>query len=185
MLDVRRSYAEQLTEEKHFESIHPFGNGNDRIGRAISEKALSQDVDRPILLSLSRIIESDKKAYYQSLQQAQRTMEVSTWINYFVQVVLEAQEDAEKMIAFTLQKARFFDRCRNQLNERQLKVIRRMLEEGPQGFEGGMNARKYVSIAKTSKATATRDLQDLVRKGILTAAGGGRSTSYQLTLSGD
>ena len=182
---IRKPVVRSALAHLYFESIHPFKDGNGRMGRVIAEKALFQEVDRPILLSLSRVIESDKKTYYQSLQQAQRTMEVSYWINYFVQIVLTAQEDAEKMIAFTLQKARFFDRWRSQLNERQLKVIRRMLEEGPQGFEGGMNARKYVSIAKTSKATATRDLQDLFRKGILTAAGGGRSTSYQLTLSGD
>jgi Fic family protein len=76
-----------------------------------------------------------------------------------------------------LKKTTFFDRFKDALNERQ-KVIRRMLEEEAQSFEGSMNARKYVSIAKTSKATVARDLQQLVELGVLIAEGGGRSTHY-------
>ena len=68
------------------------------------------------------------------------------------------------------------------MNEHQLKVISRMLDEGEEGFVGGMNARKYQSISHTSKSTATRHLQDLVEKGILIAIGGGRSTNYQVNL---
>ena len=76
----------------------------------------------------------------------------------------------------------FFDRYKNQINERQLKAIHRMLDAGPKGFEGGMNAGKYVSITKTSKATATRDLQHLVEIKAFQIKGGGRSTSYILNL---
>jgi len=116
------------------------------------------------------------------LQKAQRSNEITDWINYFVQTVLDAQIDAEQEIEFTLKKTKFFDNYKNALNERQQKVVRRMLEEGHHGFKEGMNARKYVSIASTSKATATRDLQDLVQKGIFKPIGGGRSTSYELKL---
>ena len=98
------------------------------------------------------------------MQKAQCSNEITDWINYFVQTVLDAQIDAEQEIEFTLKKTKFFDQHKDELNDRQQKVVRRMLEEGHQGFEGGMNARKYVSIASTSKATATRDLQDLVQK---------------------
>ena len=164
----------------YFESIHPFEDGNGRIGRAIAEKALSQSIDRPFLFSLSKSIESNKNDYYTALKAAQRSNEITDWINYFVKTVLDAQIDAENEIEFTLKKAKFFDQHKRDLNERQQKVVRRMLEEGYQGFEGGMNARKYVSIASTSKATATRDLQDLVQKGIFTPIGGGRSTRYKL-----
>lgn len=164
----------------YFESIHPFEDGNGRIGRAIAEKALSQSIDRPVLFSLSKSIESNKNNYYTALKAAQRSNEITDWINYFVKTVLDAQIDAEKEIEFTLKKTKFFDQHKRDLNERQQKVVRRMLEEGYQGFEGGMNARKYVSIASTSKATATRDLQDLVQKGIFTPIGGGRSTRYKL-----
>ena len=120
--------------------------------------------------------------HYDALQKAQRSNEITDWINYFVRTVLDAQIDAEQEIEFTLKKTKFFDQHKDELNERQQKVIRRMLEEGYQGFEGGMSARKYVSLAKTSKATATRDLQDLVAKGIFKPIGGGRSTSYEINL---
>jgi len=164
----------------YFESIHPFEDGNGRIGRAIAEKALSQSIDRPVLFSLSKSIESNKNNYYTALKAAQRSNEITEWIKYFVETVLDAQIDAEKEIEFTLKKTKFFDQHKNELNERQQKVVRRMLEEGYQGFEGGMNARKYISITSTSKATATRDLQELVQKGIFESIGGGRSTRYKL-----
>jgi len=98
--------------------------------------------------------------------------------------VLTAQTDAEEAIGFTLKKTKFFDRFNGQLNERQTKVIRRMLEEGAKGFAGGMNAGKYGSIADVSKATATRDLQELLKIGAIYLFGdaGGRSTKYQVNL---
>lgn len=167
----------------YFESIHPFEDGNGRIGRAISEKALSQGLGRPALLSLSQTIEANRKAYYEALEKAQRSNEITAWVEYFVGVVLEAQYAAEQQIDFVLRKTRFFERHSAQLNDRQLRVVRRMFEEGPGGFEGGMNASKYMSIAKkTSKATATRDLQALVELGVFLPKGGGRSTRYLLNL---
>ncbi|WP_309396638.1 Fic family protein [Cerasicoccus maritimus] len=164
----------------YFESVHPFEDGNGRLGRAISEKALSQGLGRPALLSLSRTIEANKSAYYEALMKAQRTNEVTPWLAYFVGVVLDAQSQAEQQVDFVLRKTKFFDRVRDQLNERQLRVVQRMLEAGPDGFEGGMNARKYVSLTKVSKATATRDLQQLVDLGVFEPIGGGRSTRYAL-----
>jgi len=164
----------------YFESVHPFEDGNGRIGRTISEKALSQGLGRPVLLSLSKAIESDRNAYYEALKAAQRTNEVTDWVRYFLSVCLKAQQDAEDQIDFTLQKVKFFDTFKDKLNERQTRVIRRMLDEGPRGFEGGMSANKYVSIAKTSKPTATRDLQALAEMKALVVTGGGRSTRYGL-----
>lgn len=162
----------------YFESIHPFEDGNGRIGRALSEKALSQGVEQPVLLSLSTAMESNKKGYYAALKKAQRGNEVTSWIQYFIQTIFEAQKNAEQLVQFSLQKTKFFDRYTNQLNERQLKVINKMLEAGPTGFEGGMSAKKYMSITKTSKATATRDLQELVELKVFVASGGGRSVRY-------
>lgn len=166
----------------YFESIHPFEDGNGRIGRAISEKALFQTLGSPILLSISQTIEADKKQYYQSLKEAQRSNEISPWINYFSQVILDAQIQAENQVVFTIKKTHFFDQHADAMNDRQAKVIRRMLREGATGFDGGVNAKKYMSIAKTSKATATRDLQNLVTKKILLPLGGGRSTRYEINL---
>ncbi|RKR12822.1 Fic family protein [Maribacter vaceletii] len=180
--EIKKPILRAAVAHLYFESIHPFEDGNGRIGRAIAEKALSQSIKRPVLFSLSKSIEINKANYYDALKTAQRSNEITDWISYFVQTVLDAQMDAEQEIEFTLKKTKFFDQYKDSLNERQQKVIRRMLDEGHQGFEGGMNARKYVSLVKTSKATATRDLQDLVGKGIFVPAGGGRSTRYDLNI---
>lgn len=168
----------------YFETIHPFEDGNGRIGRAIAEKALSQTIGRPVILSLSRTIEANKNDYYASLEKAQRSNKITPWIQYFVKLLLDAQIEAEDQIDFTLKKTRFFDHYKDQLNKRQLIVVNRMLDEGPKGFEGGMNARKYIGVTKTSKATATRDMQQLLEMGAFVQAGktGGRSTSYRVNL---
>jgi Fic family protein len=166
----------------YFESIHPFVDGNGRIGRAIAEHALSQSLDRPVMLSLSKIIEKNKKAYYNALKEAQTTLKITPWITYFAGVIIDAQRDARLMVQFTLHKLQFFDRYKDQFNARQLKAVNKMLESGMERFEGGMTANKYISINKTSKATATRDLQELLANDVLLQEGGGRSVSYQLNL---
>lgn len=166
----------------YFESIHPFEDGNGRIGRAISEKVISQNAGIPIPLSLSLSIDLNKKKYYQGLEKAQKSNHITDWIIYFISITLDAQVRLEELIYFTLKKARFFESYQSQMNERQLKVIKRMLEEGDEGFLGGINARKYVSLTKVSKATATRDLLDLREKEILKVQGEGRNTSYQVNI---
>jgi Fic family protein len=167
----------------YFETIHPFEDGNGRIGRVIAEKALSQGLNRPILMTLSTTIEADKNAYYAALKHAQRTNNLTEWIQYFAETIVKAQEDFIQTIAFLIKKTTFFDKHKPELNDAQIKVISRMLEEGEDAFIGGINARKYQSISQVSKATATRHLQDLVEKGILiTQNGGGRSTNYQVNL---
>jgi len=180
--EMKKAVVRSAVAHLYFESIHPFEDGNGRIGRALSEKALSQGLGRPALLSLSRSIEAHRKQYYEALQQGQKSNEITPWVTWFVGVTLEAQIQAEEQIEFTLKKTRLFDQFRDQLNERQLSILRRMLEEGPQGFEGGMSAKKYISITGASKATATRDLQDLADKGVFVHSGGGRSTQYKVNL---
>jgi Fic family protein len=166
----------------YFESIHPFEDGNGRIGRVLAEKVLSQGMKKPALLSLSATIEKNKKKYYAQLQVGQKNLNATQWVHYFVNTILKSQEYAEKQIEFTINKASFFDSYKAKLNARQLKAIKKIMEEGPDGFKGGLNATKYKSINKTSKATATRDLQELVELGIIIQTGGGRSTSYRLKL---
>lgn len=139
----------------YFESKHPFEDGNGRIGRAISEKALSQSVSRPILLSLSAIIEANRNAYYDTLNAAQHSDEVSAWIEYFVNTCLHAQIQVEQKIKFTSKKTKLFDRFQDKMNGRQLKAVQRMLEEGPEGFKGGMSTKKYMVITKASRAFGT------------------------------
>jgi len=182
--EIKKGPLRSAIAHLYFESIHPFEDGNGRIGRAIAEKALSQGLGRPVMLSLSRTIEPAKKEYYTALENAQRSNEITAWVGYFIKTTLDAQIQAGELIDFTLKKVKFFDRFKEQLNQRQLIVIKRMLEEGYRGFEGGMNARKYIGLTKTSKATATRDMQDLLVKGAFVEFGkaGGRSTGYQVAL---
>ncbi len=180
--EIRKAAVRSALAHLYFESIHPFEDGNGRMGRALSEKVLSQGLGRPALLSLSQAIEAKRNDYYDALKEGQQSNDITSWITWFVNIVLEAQAQAEELIDFTLRKTRLFDRVRDQLNDRQMQILRRMLEEGPDGFEGGMSAKKYMAITGASKATATRDLQELVEKGVFAPTGGGRSTRYQISL---
>ncbi|MEQ9582127.1 MAG: Fic family protein, partial [Arenibacter sp.] len=180
--NIKESLIRTAIAHLYFESIHPFEDGNGRIGRAIAEKCLSESLGRPLILSISTIIEKDKAAYYDALKQAQRTLDITEWICYFAQTILNSQKQAKTIIRFTLEKAKFLDEYKSKLNERQVKVIMKMLAYGIEGFKGGMTAKKYMSIAKTSKATATRDLQDLVEKQCLHAVGTGRGVHYHLNI---
>jgi Fic family protein len=165
-----------------FECVHPFSDGNGRIGRALAEKALSQELKHPVVLSLSTAIERRRKEYYDALSQAsQGGLDITEWLVWFTELVLEAQAQAKERIAFVLAKARFWDRYTGALNGRQTKALTRMLREGPGGFKGGMSAQKYMKIADCSKATATRDLAELSKMGALfKLKGGGRSTRYDI-----
>ncbi len=180
--DVKKALIKTSISHLYFESIHPFEDGNGRIGRAIAEKCLAESLNRPVLMSISSTIEQNKKKYYQSLKQAQKTLEITDWIFYFSTLILESQRKAKQTVLFTLNKTRFIDRFKNQMNQRQIKAVLKMFENGVSGFEGGMTAIKYVSITKTSRATATRDLQDLTGKKILKPKGEGRNRSYELNL---
>ncbi|TNE82001.1 MAG: Fic family protein [Bacteroidetes bacterium] len=167
----------------YFESIHPFEDGNGRLGRAIAEKALSQGAGYPVFMSLSATIEANKKGYYTALEKAQKSNEVTSWLHYFLETIILAQKEAESQVDFILSKARFFDQHSSALNQRQLKAVKRMMAEGPKGFQGGMTARKYIALTKTSKATATRDLHHMVTLGALKSIGAGRSARYELVLT--
>jgi len=166
----------------YFESIHPFEDGNGRLGRAISDKALAQGAGRFSVLSLSRAMEAKRNDYYDALKSAQRSNEITPWLHYFIDTVLQAQSQAEADISFVLKKTKFYDRHRDALNKRQQKVLAKMFDAGPERFEGGMNVKKYLALTKTSKATATRDLQHLVKLGALSQIGQARSTRYELDL---
>ena len=179
---ISKAILKSAITHLYFETIHPFEDGNGRIGRALAEFTLSHTLKAPAILSLSKTIEKGKKQYYEQLKNAQRNLDITEWINYFGQVILDAQIDARELIEFTLLKAKFFDRYHNKFNERQLKVIDKMFQNGIAGFEGGMTAKKYMAITKTSKATATRDLIMLHGIGVFNLIGAGRSVRYELVL---
>lgn len=163
-----------------FESIHPFEDGNGRLGRALAEKSLAQNIGQPSLIALAYTIERDRKAYYDQLETHQKTLDVTGWLIWFAEIVLKAQQVTLTRVAFFIAKAKFYDQFRDRLNERQAKVIERMFREGSDGFKGGLSAENYIAITSTSRATTTRDLQDLVEMGALSRTGERRHTRYWL-----
>lgn len=167
----------------YFESIHPFEDGNGRLGRALAEKSLAQNIGEPSLIALAYTIERERKAYYDRLETHQKTLDVTGWLIWFANTVLNAQQVTLTRVAFFIAKAKFYDQFRDRLNERQAKVIERMFREGPDGFKGGLSAENYIAITGTSRATTTRDLQDLVEMGALSRTGERRHTRYWLALS--
>ncbi len=165
----------------YFESIHPFEDGNGRIGRAISEKALSQHLNRPTLIAIAHTIEDKRKAYYAALQNSSRDLHIEQWLHYFCEMVLTAQDRTQQMIDFLIGKRNFYQIFSGQLNPRQEKVIGRIFREGIDGFTGGLSAENYISITGASRATATRDLQKLLEIGAVTKTGERKSTRYYLS----
>lgn len=167
----------------YFECIHPFEDGNGRIGRALCEKALAQTLGQPTLIALAYTIERRRKDYYAALERSNKDLEITGWMVYFANTILEAQSNTIKRVDFYVAKAKFYQRFRDNLNERQAKVVARMFQEGIDGFKGGLSAENYISITGTSRATATRDLQDLVTLGAFTKTGELRHTRYALNLA--
>lgn len=166
----------------YFVIIHPFEDGNGRIARAVAEKTIAEGLGHPALVALSRTINRGRRTYYDLLEQNNKGTEITPWLVYFAETVLSAQAYAQELIEFLIAKTKFFDRLRGCLNERQEKVATRMFREGPDGFTGGLSADNYIRITGTSRATATRDLQDLVDKGALTRTGQLKGTRYHLRL---
>ena len=166
----------------YFVSIHPFEDGNGRIGRAIAEKALSQNLGQPTLIALSQTIQARRKDYYGSLERNNRDTEITDWMIYFSKTILTAQERTQKLVDFLIEKTKLYERLQGQLNERQEKVLERLCREGLEGFKGGLSAENYIKITKTSRATATRDLQELVQLDALSKTGELRHTRYYLKI---
>lgn len=164
----------------YFESIHPFEDGNGRIGRLLIEKMLSQRLGRPVLLALSQVLERRKREYYQALGGCNRSLEADGWVAYLADAALQAEQDAMKLLYFLINKSKMMKGLEGKINERQEKVLLRIFECGPSGFKGGLSAEKYIAITKTSRATATRDLTELVKLGALVKTGELRHSRYWL-----
>ncbi len=155
----------------YFESIHPFEDGNGRIGRVLVEKILSQGIGKPALIAVSKFIEKHKKEYYAELGKCNKTLAVQDWVDFFGDVILQAQQDSILLLDFLIKKSKILTELSGKLNPRQEKVLLRMFAEGVEGFAGGLSAEKYITITKSSRATATRDLADLVQMGALKKTG--------------
>ena len=170
-----------------FETIHPFEDGNGRIGRAIVDMAIAQDHSAPVrLYSLSRQLLDSRRAYYDALNQAQRgDGEVTEWVTWFAQQLSAACRRSGDVIDRAIEKGRFWsDHATVDLNARQRKVLQRLLDDGDGGFLGGLSAEKYMKMSGASKATATRDLTDMLTKGLLWSGGQGKGTRYYINVPG-
>lgn len=166
----------------YFESIHPFEDGNGRIGRALVEKIISQSVNRPALIAVSKVLEKRKKEYYSALERCNRTLEVNYWVEFFSDAILEAKKNSMLLLHFIIAKCKILTKISGMVNSRQEKVLLKLFESGPEGFQGGLSAENYLAITKTSRATATRDLADLVNMNVLVKTGELRHTRYWLNL---
>lgn len=145
-------------------------------------KALSQISKRPILVSLSDTIQRNKKQYYAALASSNDTLDITEWVLYFSRTILDALDYSFHYIKFLISKTRFFSKFSDQLNQRQTKVLLRVFNEGPDGFVGGLSAENYIRIAATSRATATRDLQNLLAIGAIKKEGELKGTRYYLNI---
>ena len=170
------------TAHLYFESVHPFEDGNGRIGRAISEKAMAQCLRQPTLTALAATMLLRRRAYYDALEAANKGNEITPWLAWFAGIAVEAQRRTAAHVEFLIDKTKLLDSLRGQLNERQEKALLRMLREGPEGFAGGLSAGNYMTITGALQATATRDLADLVAKGALRRTGERRHARYRLAI---
>lgn len=169
----------------YFVSIHPFEDGNGRIARALTDMALARDEELTIrFYSLSSQIMLERDEYYKILEHSQSgNGDITKWLLWFLGCLGRAIKNSGALVAGVTAKAIFWQKYgQMSLNRQQRKVINRLLDAEPGGFEGGLTTRKYANMTKVSRATAYREISDLVIKGILTAnPGKGRSVSYRLT----
>ena len=163
-----------------FVTIHPFEDGNGRIGRAITDLLLARAEGTPErFYSMSAQIEVERKDYYLQLERSQRgTLDITSWLEWFLNCMLHALVETDLKLSSVMRKSRIWELMnRMGINERQKRVMSRLLD----GFEGKLNTSKYAKLAKCSEDTALRDIRMLVENGILVQnSGGGRSTSYSL-----
>jgi Fic family protein len=169
------------------ETIHPFEDGNGRVGRVLVDLALARDSgEASRLIRISQRLLEKRADYYAELERAQHgSLDVTGWMAWFIAQVRAACEQASAAMDASLQKARFWYSHRDkELTPRQRKAINALLDAGPDGYQGGMSTRKYEHLTGASRATASRDLIELAQAGLLRQEGAGRSTRYRLNIDG-
>ena len=165
-----------------FVTIHPFDDGNGRISRTITDLFLARADEMPHrFYSMSAEIRKQRKGYYEMLEKTQKgSLDITNWLEWFLDCLEAALLDTEKSISTILQKAAFWDKYRLvSMNERQIKMVNLFWD----GFDGKLTSSKWAKITKCSPDTALRDVQDLITKGVFRKTDeGGRSTNYELVL---
>jgi Fic family protein len=168
----------------HFVTIHPFDDGNGRLARTITDMALAQDEElNRRYYSLSAQIMKERDAYYKMLEKTQKgSGDCTDWLLWFFGCFGRSLKEAEATVSTILFKATFWKRhAETAVNERQRQVLNKLLDVGKGRFEGGLSTRKYVSMTKASRATAWREIEDMLQKKMIRALpGSGRSTAYEI-----
>jgi Fic family protein len=170
-----------------FESIHPFEDGNGRIGRAIVDLAISQGFNTPTRLhGFSNQVKKQQAGYYEALGASTDAGNVTAWVSWFAQNFRDGCRANEELIDQSITRSKFWASNRHVwLNDRQIKALNAVLDKGPGEFEGGLTQKKYVAITKASTATASRDLNVLLENGLIKPGiGKGRSTYYDVAIPG-
>jgi Fic family protein len=182
-------YIKAAVAHLWFLTIHPFDDGNGRIARTITNYILAKELFyNHCYFSISTAIAKEKKSYYALLETMQslllnKDLNIQSWIEWHSNMIKSAIEESLKQIQKVLVKTSFWDRARKEsLNARQIKVLNKLLDIAKEEFEGGVNVKKYISMTKTSPATAKRDIADLVKRELLVKVAGsaGRNTRYEL-----
>jgi len=180
-------YIKSALAHLWFVSIHPYDDGNGRIARAITDYILSGSTQVDFkLYSFSTAINNKRIEYYSMLDKTtnlfiNRDFDFTAWIRWYLETVKHAMIDAQKKLEYLLKKTRFWDAHRSDaLNPRQVKVLNKILDVGSENFEGGISTKKYMAMTKVSKATAVRDIRELVDKGCIVQieGSGGRNIRY-------
>ena len=164
----------------YFESIHPYCDGNGRLGRALVSKAVAQSGGAFVMIPFSVGLLEHRKTYYEALHKASATLDVTGWIQGFVTLLTQSVQNYENELRFQIRVLCLMSKAQMLMNTRQMKVFNRMAREGAKGFSGGMSSAKYQAIARTSKATATRDLSEMARMGVFRKTGAGPSVRYHI-----
>ncbi|AEI51221.1 Fic family protein [Runella slithyformis] len=163
-----------------FVTIHPFQDGNGRITRALTDMLLAQsDKSTQRFYSMSAQIRVERKEYYENLEKTQKgDLDITEWIQWFLSCLINALKATDTLLTRVMLKADFWNRhSKTIINERQTKILNKLLD----GFEGKLTSMKWAKMAKCSKDTAIRDINDLINKGVLQKeTAGGRSTNYEL-----
>jgi Fic family protein len=168
-----------------FVTIHPFDDGNGRIARALTDMALAQDDKQRVrYYSLSTQIMAEREGYYEILEKTQKgSGDVTDWLAWFLGCFARAIEKSENIMNGVFAKSGFWQQhAQDQLSERQKKVINRLLDAGTEGLEGGLSTQKYASMTHCSRATAFRELDQLLELGIVRRVGQGRTARYELVI---
>ena len=169
-------------------TLHPYDDGNGRLARALTDRALAQLTAHQVrvhhALTLSARIQQQRGSYYEQLERCQKgSLDITGWLLWFLeQLNASAQQNGEVVKAVRAKALFWWSHRHHAFNPRQRKLLNRLLDAEPEGFEGGLTLRKAISLTRTSRATAWRDLHELVEHRALEPIGAGRSSAYRIRL---